>query len=198
MDNRVVTVSREFGSGGRTIGRQLAAKLNIPCYDYELIDKVAEESGFARSYIAEHGEYAAYGSRIGNALLSGHFVNGVANQDFLWIAQRKVITDLAEQGPCVIVGRCADYILKDNPNLLKVFIHSDLDSRAERIVKLYGESDVAPLKRLKDKDKRRAAYYKCYTDSEWGVASNYHIALDSGKLGVEKCAEILAHIFKEG
>ena len=80
MDNRVVTVSREFGSGGRTIGRQLAAKLNIPCYDYELIDKVAEESGFARSYIAEHGEYAAYGSRIGNALLSGHFVNGVSRQ----------------------------------------------------------------------------------------------------------------------
>ncbi len=195
MDNRVVTVSREFGSGGRTIGRQLAAKLNIPCYDYELIDKVAEESGFARSYIAEHGEYAAYGSRIGNALLSGHFVNGVANQDFLWIAQRKVITDLAEQGPCVIIGRCADYILKDNPNLLKVFIHSDLDSRAERIVKLYGESDVAPLKRLKDKDKRRAAYYRYYTDMEWGVAKNYDISLDSGRLGIDKCVELLAQLY---
>lgn len=118
----------------------------------------------------------------------------MTNQDKIWVEQRKIILDIAEK-PCVIVGRCADYILRDRDDVLKAFIHADDVSRAERIVKLYGEKDDKPEKRLRDKDKRRAAYYKYYTETEWGVAANYHISLDSGKLGIDGCVKILAHIY---
>lgn len=193
--NRIITISREFGSGGRTVGKETAAKLGVPCYDYELIERVARESGFAKEYVAEQGEYASHGSWIGNALLSAQYSKSMSNQDSLWLAQRKVVCELAEKGPCVIVGRCADYILRDRADLLKVFIHADIAKRAERIVKLYGESSEAPERRLKTKDKRRSAYYRYYTDMEWGDAKNYHVALDSGVLGIETCVEIISHLY---
>jgi cytidylate kinase len=193
MSNRIITISREFGSGGRTIGKQLAAKLGIPCYDAELIEKIAEESGFSKEYIAENSEYSAGGHWLSNALSRDR--NGHSYQDDIWVLQRKIILDLAEKESCVIVGRCADYILKDKADCLRVFIHSDLESRAKRIVEQYGERDEAPKKRLQDKDKRRAAYYQFYTEMEWGEARNYHIALDSGALGIEKCVEILADLY---
>lgn len=195
MKNRIITISREFGSGGRTIGKQVAEKLGIPCYDHELIEKIAQESGFAKDYIKEKSEYAPHTSWLANAF-SDRSTQGMSTQDYLWTVQRKIILDLAEKGPCVIVGRCADYILKDTADCLKVFIHSDMEKRAERIVKLYGESKEAPAKRLRDKDKRRAAYYKFYTDSEWGDVRNYHISLDSGVLGIEKCSEIIASLYR--
>jgi cytidylate kinase len=193
MSNRIITISREFGSGGRTIGKQLAAKLGIPCYDAELIEKIAEESGFSKEYIAENSEYSAGGHWLSNALSRDR--NGHSYQDDIWVLQRKIILDLAEKESCVIVGRCADYILKDKADCLRVFIHSDLESRAKRIVEQYGERDEAPMKRLQDKDKRRAAYYQFYTEMEWGEARNYHIALDSGALGIKKCVEILADLY---
>lgn len=195
MKNRVITISREFGSGGRTIGKEVAAKLGIPCYDQELIAKIAEESGFTKEYVAERGEYSSHGSWFFN-VLSDRDYNGHSNQDDLWNIQRKIIRDLAEQGPCVIVGRCADYILEDHADCLKVFIHSDMDKRAKRIVEQYGESPVAPEKRLKDKDKRRAAYYQFYTDKKWGAVENYHITLNSGELGIETCVEIIAGLYR--
>lgn len=194
MSNKIITISREFGSGGRTIGRETAKKLGIPCYDQELIEKIAEESGFAREYVKERGEYAAHGSWLASAFSDRDFY-GHSNQDALWSAQRKVILKLAEEGPCVIVGRCADYILEGKADCLKVFIHSDMKKRAERIVNQYGESADAPEKRLKDKDKRRAAYYQFYTDRKWGAMQNYHISLDSGELGMEKCVEILVDLY---
>lgn len=194
MDNRIITISREFGSGGQTIGKQLAAKLGIPCYDAELLEKIAEESGFAKDYIAEQGEYAV-GSNWFSHAFSGRDYTGHSYQDDLWAIQRKIILELAEKESCVIVGRCADYILKDNPNCLRVFIHSDIENRAKRIVEQYGESNVSPEKRLRDKDKRRAAYYQFYTDMKWGVAQNYHITLNSGLLGIDKCVEILAGLY---
>jgi cytidylate kinase len=193
MSNRIITISREFGSGGRTIGKQLAAKLGIPCYDAELIEKIAEESGFSKEYIAENSEYSAGGHWLSNALSRDR--NGHSYQDDIWVLQRKIILDLAEKESCVIVGRCADYILKDKADCLRVFIHSNLESRAKRIVEQYGERDEAPKKRLQDKDKRRAAYYQFYTEMKWGEARNYHIALDSGALGIEKCVEILADLY---
>lgn len=153
MKNRIVTISREFGSGGRTIGKMVAERLNIPCYDQELVEKIAEQSGFTKEFIQEKGEYTAHGNWFFNAF-SDRSAKGMSTQDYLWTVQRKTILELAEQGPCVIVGRCADYILKDAADCLKVFIHADLDKRAERIVRLYGETEEAPLKRLKDKDKR--------------------------------------------
>lgn len=194
---KVIVISRQFGSGGRTIGKLTAEKLGIPCYDKEIIEKVSQNCGFAKDFVESQGEYANHRTWLGRALEGSNRFEGMNNQDKIWVEQRKFILEVS-QNPCVIVGRCADSILKDRQDVLKVFIHADDCSRAERIVKLYGEKADKPEKRLKDKDKRRAAYYKCYTDAEWGVASNYHIALDSGKLGVEKCAELFAHIFKEG
>lgn len=192
--NKIITISRQFGSGGRTIGKLTAEKLGIPCYDHDLIEKVAQSSGFAKEYVEANGEYADHKSWLGKAIKSANRFGGMTNQDKIWIEQRKIILRLAES-PCVIVGRCADYILKDREDVLNVFIHADDKFRAERIVNLYGEKPDKPEKRLKDKDKRRAAYYKEYTETEWGVASNYHIALDSGKLGIENCVDLLVKIF---
>jgi len=192
--NRVITISRQFGSGGRTIGRQVAAKLGIPCYDQELIEQLAEKSGFTPEYIKERSEYAERGGWLANAL-SGRISGGMNNQDHIWIAQRELILELAAKGPCVIVGRCADYILKDHADCLNVFIHAGMEQRAERIVKMYGERPDSPEKRLKDKDKRRKAYYQFYTDTEWGVAEHYHLALDSGVLGLEKCVDIITQVY---
>lgn len=192
MKNRIITISREFGSGGRTIGRQAAEKLGIPCYDAELIQKLAEESGFSKSYVKEAGEYTPH------SFLSFAFSNraqGPTNEDVLWDLQYKVITELAEKGPCVIVGRCADYILRDKADCLKVFIHADMAFRAERIVKVYGEREQSPEQRLRDKDKRRAAYHHFYTDMKWGHAQNYHITLNSGVLGIDRCAKIICELF---
>lgn len=195
MKHKIITISRQFGSGGRTIGREVAARLGIPCYDHELIEKIAEESGFAKEYIAERGEYASHGSWMASAFSDRDFY-GHSNQDTLWSVQTKIITELASQGPCVIVGRCADYILRDSADCLKVFIHSDMEKRARRIVEQYGERTDSPEKRLKDKDKRRAAYYQFYTDLKWGAMEQYHVALDSGALGIETCVRILADLYQ--
>ena len=191
--NRIITISRQFGSGGRTIGKETAKRLGIKCYDHELIEKLSEESGFTKEYIAEVSEYSERGSWFRNAF-AGRYQNGYSNQDYLWIAQKKIITELAKE-PCVIVGRCADFILRDSADLLTVFIHASIEKRAERIVKVYGESDVTPEKRLRDKDKRRASYYQFYTDMEWGNADHYDIALDSGKLGIDKCVDIISSLY---
>ncbi|MCI6042772.1 cytidylate kinase-like family protein [bacterium] len=123
MSNRIITISREFGSGGRTIGKEVAAKLGIHCYDSELIEKIAQESGLAKEFIAEKGEYASHGGWLANAFSYGSSYNGTSVQDYLWKIQREIILDLAEKESCVIVGRCADYILRDHDNCLKVFIH---------------------------------------------------------------------------
>ena len=194
MSNRIITISRQFGSGGRTIGRETAARLNIPCYDAELLEKIAAESGFSRDYIADRGEYAAGGSWFAQAL-SGRDYSGHSVQDDLWAIQRRLILELVEKESCVIVGRCADYILKGRADCLRVFIHADTASRAKRIVEQYGQRSDSPEKRLRDKDKRRAAYYQFYTDMKWGAAENYHIALDSGALGIETCVDVLARLY---
>ena len=195
MKNRIITISREFGSGGRTIGREVASKLCIPCYDEELIEKIAEKSGFAQAYIKERGEYASSSSWIGNALAERDY-SGHSVQDDLWNAQSAVIRELGETESCVIVGRCADSILRDAADLLTVFIHASIEKRAERIVSVYGEREDSPKKRLLDKDKRRRAYYQLYTDTEWGKVQNYQIALDSGMIGINRCVDIIAALYK--
>ena len=194
--HKIITVSREFGSGGRTIGRKVAEKLGIPCYDQELIEKIAQKSGFCEEFIKEKGEYANTGSKFFNAL-SASYVNGLSLQDRLWIEQEKVITEIAAKEDCVIVGRCADVILRDKADCLKVFIHADMQKRMERIVNVYGEKEEPTEKRLKDKDKRRKAYYQYYTDTEWGVATNYHLCLDSGELGIDKCVDLICNAYRK-
>ncbi len=192
MKNSVITISREFGSGGRTIGKKVAEKLGIPCYDSQIIEEMAKETGFAPDYVKEAGEY------VPDSFLSAAFSNrmfGPTNEDILWEHQYKVITELAEKSSCVIVGRCADFILQDKADCLKVFIHADMAFRAKRIVEVYGERKQAPEERLRDKDKRRAAYHRFYTDMKWGCAQNYHLTLDSGVLGIDKCAALIAELF---
>lgn len=194
MKRRIVTISREFGSGGRTIGKELAKKLGIACYDQELIEKVAQESGLSEQYIREQGEYTARGGWLASAL-AGRDASGRSMQDELWLVQRQVILDLAERESCVIVGRCADYILREEADCLTVFVHASLPKRAQRIVSQYGEREDAPEKRLRDKDKRRASYYQMYTNMTWGDVHNYQIALDSGELGIETCVRLLAELY---
>ena len=192
--NKIITVSRQFGSGGRTIGKLTAERLGSPCYDHEFIEEVAKSCGFAKEYIEAHGEYSDSGNLLGRIFKSANRFDSLSNQDKIWIEQRKIILKIAEE-PCVIVGRCANYILRDRDDVLNVFIHADDKFRAERIVSLYGEKPDKPEKRLRDKDRRRAAYYKDYTETEWGVASNYHLALDSGKLGIDSCVNILVSVY---
>ena len=194
MKNKIITISREFGSGGRTIGKKLAEKLGIPCYDSELIHKIAQESGFEESYIRDAGEYTPAGFM---ASVFSNRAYGPTNEDYLWEIQYKIITELAEKGSCVIVGRCADYILREKADCLRVFIHADMEYREKRIVEVYGEREESPEQRLKDKDRRRAAYYRFYTDRKWGYAQNYHLCLDSGKVGLERCVDIIAGLYRE-
>ncbi len=194
MSNKVITISREFGSGGRTVGKMVAEKLGIPCYDQEIIQKIVEESGYCEDFVAEHSEHAAYGNWLSNAFAFRDYY-GNSIQDKIWFAQLKTIVELANKGPCVIVGRCADFILKETADCLKVFIHADPKARAQRIVEQYGESAQAPERRLKDKDKRRAAYYQMYTDQKWGDNKNYDIALSTSSLGIDKCVDIIVELY---
>ncbi len=191
MKHRIIAISRQFGSGGRTVGKELAARLGIACYDQELITMLAEKSGFSQSHVAELNEEATRSS-----ILPGRAERVERSlQHALWQKQRDVILELAEKESCVIVGRCADYILRDRADVLRVYIHADKDKRAERIVKVYGEREDTPLKRIADKDKRRISYYESFTTNKWGDADNYHIALDSGELGIDSCVEVLAALF---
>ena len=194
MEKKIITISREFGSGGRTIGRMVAERLGIPFYDKELVEQVALESGFAPKFVEEHGEHSPTGSIFSYAFAPQGvpgIMNGLSTADFLWNIQCKVILQLADQGPCVIVGRNADYILKDREDALHAYIFADTAYRADRIVRLYGESEKSPEARLAEKDKRRHVNYQHYTGRTWGVAQNYDLCLNSGVLGVEQCAELI-------
>lgn len=192
MSKSVITVSRQFGSGGRTIGRLLSERLGVPFYDKELVQQVADETGLDTAFIEEKGELSPSKSFFSFAVSQSipYMNNGLSISDFLFCAQRQVILKLAEQ-PCVIVGRCADSILRDRADCFNVFIHADMVFRADRIVRLYGESEKKPEQRLADKDKKRKIYYKHYTDREWGDANNYDMCLNSGKIGIEKCVELI-------
>ena len=197
MEKKIITISREFGSGGRTVGRMVAEKLGIPFYDKELVEQVALESGFAPKFVEEHGEHSPSGSFFSYAFAPQGVpgvMNGLSTADFLWNIQCSVILQLADQGPCVIVGRNADYILKDRPDALHAYVFADTPYRAERIVRLYGESEKSPEARLAEKDKRRRVNYQHYTGRTWGMAQNYDICLDTGVLGLEQCRDILVNI----
>lgn len=194
MGNQIITISRQFGSGGRTVGREVARQLGIPFYDKELVEQIAQQSGFSASFVEENGEHSPTRSRLAYAF-SGQgmpgVLNGMSTADYLWSVQCNVIMQLADQGPCVIVGRNADYILKDRKDCLNVFIYADTEFRADRIVRLYGESEKSPVARLHEKDKRRAINYQYYTSRNWGQMDNYDVCLNSGKLGIETCVSII-------
>ncbi len=198
MKKQIVTISRQYGSGGRYIGKKLADKLGVPCYDEELIDMVAKESGFAEEFIAEKGERMtgsllfniASNLSYANHVFSG---NGASLQDEIYFTQSRIIKDLAEKGPCVIVGRCADYVLREREDCLNIFIHADEKSKIARAVTYFGITEADAPSAIKKKDKARYNHYKFYTDQEWGLAANYDLSLNSGELGIDGCVEIIAH-----
>ena len=202
MKKSIVTISRQYGSGGRYIGEQLAKELRVPCYDQNLISMVAKESGFASDYIEEKGERIT-GSLLFNIassltyatnVLSG---SGTSLQDEIYFIQNRIIKDLAEKGPCVIVGRCADYILRERQDCLHVFIHADEKSKLERAVKYFDIKEKDAPAALRKRDKARANHYKFYTDQDWGAASNYDLSLNSGLLGVEGCVKVIKDVLEQ-
>ena len=196
MEKKIITISREFGAGGRTIGHIVADKLGIPFYDGKLVEDIAKESGFAPKFVEEHSEHSPSGSVFSYAFAPQGvpgIMNGLSTADYLWNAQCSVILELAEKGPCVIVGRNADYILKDREDAFHVFLFADIPFRADRIVRLYGESEKSPETRLQEKDKRRRVNYHHYTGRNWGQSQNYDMCLDTGVLGVDYCADIIVN-----
>lgn len=196
MGMRIITVSREFGSGGHTVAQMVADKLGIAYYDKALVERIAKESGLDEAFIREKGEYASHSSSFLFALvMNSGSANGFSVADQIYIAQNNVIKELADKEPCVILGRCSDYILRERNDVLHTFIHADKDFRARRIVAQYGERDESPEKRLKDKDDRRKAYYKHYTGRNFGDVQNYHISLDSSVLGLKQCADMIASAY---
>ena len=179
----VVTISREYGSGGRYVGKLLADRMHLPFYDKELISLTAKESGLSSAYIVKNDEIMASSKYKDN------------NDDRLFVAEVKVIKDLAKHS-CVIVGRCSDYILKDTKNTLKVFLYSDMDSKVKRTVKYYGISKEKAEKQIESINKKREKHYKYYTDRAWKNPNNYDLMLNVDLLGVEKCAELIENIIK--
>lgn len=179
----VITISREYGSGGRFVGKLVSKKLGIPFYDKELISLSAKESGLSKQYIEE----------IDQKKKSATYINN--NDDRLFIAEKEVINNLAKKS-CVIVGRCADYILKDNKDTVKIFLYSDSKSKEKRAIKYYGLNEKNALKEIEKINKERAKHYKFYTDREWRNFDNYDFAFNVDKYGVEKTADNIVEIIK--
>ena len=190
MAKRIITISREFGSGGRFIGEEVAKKLGIAYYDKNIIGQIAEKSGLSQEYIQESAELAPKKGLFAYAL-AGRDITGRSVEDMVYEAQRKVILGLAEKEPCVIIGRNADYILKDRDDVLNVFIHGDMPEKTQRIIGLYNVEEKEAVKMMADTDKRRMANYNFYTDQKWGKASNYTLCLNSSKLGYDRCEKII-------
>ena len=190
MTKRIITISREFGSGGRFIGEEVAKKLGIKYYDKEIIGQIAKESGLAPEYIKENAELSPKKGIFAYAF-TGRDISGKSVEDMVYEAQRKVILDLAEKEPCVIIGRNADYILKDRDDVLNVYIHGDMPEKTQRIMDLYNVGEKEAVKMMADTDKRRMTNYNFYTDQKWGKASNYTLCLNSSQLGYDRCEKII-------
>ncbi len=202
MKKRVITVSRQFGSGGRTIAKKIAAELGIPYYDKELVKKIAAETGFSEEYISEAGEYAfsrrsfLFSLAVTNSYT--HNPGELSIPDKIYIMQNNIIKELAEKEECVIVGRCGDYILREREDCLHTFFFADMDFRAKHIVENYGETDVPTEKRLREKDDKRKVYYRHYTGREWGDANNYHVTMNTAAIGIDACADAIVSMVRKG
>ena len=195
MDKRIITISREFGSGGRFIGEEIAKKLGIAYFDKKIINEIAEKSGLSPEYIQENAELSPKKGLFAYAL-AGRDITGKSVEDMVYEAQRKVILDLAKKEPCVIIGRNADYTLKDRDDVLNVFIHGDMPEKIQRITDLYNVEKQKAVKMMEDTDKRRKTNYNFYTDQNWGKASNYTLCLNSSQLGYDRCEKIIMECCK--
>ena len=195
MTKRIITISREFGSGGRFIGEEVAKKLGIAYYDKNIINEIAEKSGLSPEYVLENAELSPKKGMFAYAL-AGRDITGRSVEDMVYEAQRKVILELAEKVPCVIIGRNADYILKDRDDVLNVFIHGNMPEKTQRIIRLYNVDEKKAVKMMADTDKRRMTNYNFYTEHKWGKASNYTLCLNSSQLGYDRCEKIIMECIK--
>ena len=195
MAKRIITISREFGSGGRFIGEEVAKKLGIVYYDKNIIGQIAEKSGLSPEYIQENAELSPKKGLFAYAF-SGRDITGKSVEDMVYEAQTNIILELAEKEPCVIIGRNADYILKDRDDVLNVFIHGDMPEKIKRITGLYNVKEKEAVKMMADTDKRRRTNYNFYTDQNWGKASNYTLCLNSSQLGYDRCEMIIMECVK--
>ncbi len=199
MKKTLITISRQFGSGGREIGQKLAKELNISFYDKELLELAAKESGIDKELFETEGEstsrgfhlLAAMGYTLGSPITS---INEMSLNDRMFLVQSEVIESIAMQGSAVIVGRCADYVLKDHPECINVFIHANMRSRIERARTSYEVDGDNLEKEIEKIDKRRANYYNYYTDKKWGKVENYHVSLDSSRFGVDECVTVIKQL----
>ena len=190
MTKRIITISREFGSGGRFIGEEVAKKLGVAYYDKDIIGKIAEQSGLSPEYIQENAELSPKKGLFAYAF-SGRDITGKSVGDMVYEAQRKIIMEIAEKESCVIIGRNADFILKDRNDVLNVFIHGDMPEKTQRIIDLYNVEEKEAVKMMADTDKRRMTNYNFYTEQKWGKASNYTLCLNSSQLGYDRCERII-------
>ena len=195
MAKKIITISREFGSGGRFIGEEVAKKLGMAYYDKNVITEIAEKSGLSPEYIQENAELSPKKGLFAYAL-AGRNITGKSVEDIVYEAQRKVILELVEKEPCVIIGRNADFILKDRDDVLNVFIHGNMPEKMQRISCLYNVSGQEAVKMMADTDKRRLANYNFYTEQKWGKASNYTLCLNSSELGYDRCEAIIMECVK--
>ena len=195
MAKRIITISREFGSGGRFIGEEVAKKLGITYYDKNIISEIAEKSGLSPEYIQESAELSPKKGLFAYAL-AGRDITGKSIEDMVYEAQRKVILELAEKESCVIIGRNADFILKDRNDVLNVFIYGNMPEKIQRIMGLYNVEEKEAVKMIADIDKRRMTNYNFYTDQKWGKASNYTLCLNSSQLGYDRCEAIIMECVK--
>ena len=200
--NKIITISRQLASGGRSIGKLLAQRLEIPYYDKELLIKASEESGISLSRFEDADEQPTnsflYNLSLNPQIFGDRFTDypTVMNNDRLFIIQSDVIRKIAEKGPCVIVGRLADYVLSENKNLLSVFIYADMDYRAKRLSKSLDIQENKIHGYLSKADKRRGSYYNYYTSRKWREAKNYDLCINAGKLGDEKTAAAIESFIK--
>lgn len=195
--NTIITIGRQYGSAGREIGLRLAQELGIKCYDKELLDRAAKDSGMCQELFENHDEkptnsflYSLVMDTYSFGYASNSFADMPINQK-VFLAQFESIKNIANEGPCILVGRCADYALADYPNLLSVFIHASLKNRIRRIATLYDLSDAKAKDRIVRADKKRASYYNYYTSKRWGDTDSYHMCVDSGLFGVDGAVAVI-------
>jgi len=198
MANKIYTIGREFGSGGREVGEKLAAKLGIKLYDKELLQQAAKDSGFCEEIFENHDEKPT-NSFLYSLVMDTYSVSGYSAAPFLdmplnhkvFLAQFETIKKISEKESCVIVGRCADYALSDNPDCINVFIHADMDIRIKNVSKNLNITENKARDIINKTDKQRASYYNYYTSKKWGDSKSYNLSLDAGKLGTDNCVEMI-------
>ncbi len=199
MSHRIITIEREYASGGRAIGEMVAQKLGIPCYNREILEMASERCNVSTDYL-ETAEEAAPKSFLYTLMLTSSPTRTIEENlplsDKVYIVETGIIEELAEKSDCVIVGRCASYILREQPNLFNVFIYADTKSRAERAIHEYHVDERRVEAVLRKTDKRRETFYSINTGGNWYDKDNYHLCLNSGALGLDMCADIVANTVK--